>query len=176
MGFNLWKDVSPPNWIYFCSVLFYFVLLSLDQGFPCFFLIISTLSPPLVAYLRQSLSICFLFRLYCTCLFPLRLLLSSSSIFLFPFHFSTYTFFIISASSLLSPPPLCLLPSLPLFPPLSLPLTLRWRGVNMSSTCGLIVLSQQSKTTTLKLLNRLRQMTSASSLLRSFFHPSGCDA
>lgn len=79
-----------------------------------------------------------------------------------------YTFVIIFASLSLIPPPPCLLPSLPLFSPLPLPPTLRWRGVNMSSTCGLIVLSQQSKTTTLKLLNRLHQMTSTSSLLPFF--------
>lgn len=45
----------------------------------------------------------------------------------------------------------------------------------MSSTCGLIVPSQQSKTTTLKLLNRFHQMTCASSLLSFFalFPPIG---
>lgn len=91
---------------------------------------------------------------------------------LFSLSIYIYTFVIISASLSRIPPPLCVLPSLPLFPPFPLPPTHRWRGVNMSSTCGLIVPSQQSKTTTLKLLNRLHHMTSASSLLCSYFFSS----
>lgn len=91
--------------------------------------------------------------------------LSSTSLLCIPLvPLLQYVFFsvIISASLFFIQPPMP-----PLFPPLPLPPTLWWRGVNMSSTCGFIVPSQQSKTTTLKLLNRLHQMTSASSLLLS---------
>lgn len=165
--------VSPQGWT--VSLSLYFSLC-----FSSFSLIMSVSSTLFATLLSLSfslhLSICF-----CLIFNPsIHLLSSSITLLLFclfqpplgippllSLHY-IYTFVIISASLSLIPPPLCLLPSLPLFPPLPLPPTLRWRGVNMSSTCGLIVPSQQSKTTTLKLLNRLHQMTSASSLLPFF--------
>lgn len=161
--------VSPPRWTVSISLCFSLFV-------PSFSLIMSISSLFVTLFFSQTLSICF--RLLFSFSFHLSLLshhvlLSSSSCLLSESHLFSFTSLYILLSSFLPPSLLSYLLSVSSLSSHffllshSLP-TLRWRGVNMSSTCGLIVLSQQSKTTTLKLLNRLHQMTSASSLLPSF--------
>lgn len=157
---------GPSLWLYFCLSSFSLIMsvpfcLSHSSHSP-----LSAFFQPIYPLLSSSLA----FVLF---LFSIRALLyatSSLSIHYTHTHFCHHFFFFLSH---FKSHHLCLPPSIPLPPP-PLPPTSTWRGVNMSSTCSLIVTSQQSKTTTLKLLNRLQQMTRASSFLLLFAKIFSC--
>lgn len=140
--------VSPPRCTVSVSIL---VCFSSVSHYACLFLSHSSLSFGLYV------SICF-----CLSFNPSLFHLSSCIALLFIYFSHLFSF-----TSLLSAylPPSVLSHLLTVsyissLPPLSLLPTLRWRCVNMSSTCRLIVPSQQSKPTTLKSLNRFHHMTS----------------